>query len=147
MKKFNFRLQKVLDIRKDKEEESKIIFKKAQDEKNMAEEKLDFLKNEYNKYSRLDKECSFLERKIRHNYCTFLNFSIGEKAAEFQKKCDTLEEKRDDLRQKQMERKTVEILKDKQKYAYIKEQNLMEQKSNDEYALYAFIRNSKNRQV
>ncbi|MCY6959602.1 flagellar export protein FliJ [Clostridium brassicae] len=144
---FNFRLQKVLDIRTDKEEESKRIFKKAQDEKNKVEKRLDFLKDEYNKYSKFKKECSVVERKIRQNYCTSLHFSIGETHDELKNKSKILEEKRQDLKQKQVERKTVEILKDKQKEAYIKEQNLIEQKANDEYALYSFIRNLKNRYV
>jgi flagellar FliJ protein len=49
------------------------------------------------------------------------------------------------LKQKQIERKTVETLKDKQLKAFIKEQELIEQKSNDEFALYGFIRNIERR--
>jgi len=40
----------------------------------------------------------------------------------------------------------VEILRDKQKDKFIKEQNRIEQKTNDEFALYGFIRrNSEGR--
>lgn len=145
MQGFNFRLQRVLDIRIDKEEESKRIFKKAQDEKNKVEQKLNDFKNKYNKYSKVNASCSMVERKIRQSYCNALYFNIGEVSAELERKEIVLEEKREELKQKQMERKTVEILKDKQKEAFIKEQNLIEQKANDEFALYGYIRNLKAR--
>lgn len=145
MQGFNFRLQRVLDIRIDKEEESKRIFKKAQDEKSEVEQKLNDFKNKYNKYSKVDTSCSMLERKIRQSYCNALYFNIGEVSAELERKEILLEEKREELKQKQIERKTVEILRDKQREAFIKEQNLIEQKANDEFALYGYIRNLKDR--
>ena len=46
------------------------------------------------------------------------------------------------MKQCQVDKKTVEILKEKQKSAFLREQNLIEQKTNDEFALYAFIRNN-----
>ena len=143
MSGFNFRLQKILDIRYDKEEESKRIFKKAQDEKNIVEQKLDDLTESYNKYSKVDIRCSMVERKIRQNYCNVLHFNINETTEQLNKKTEELEVKREALKQRQIERKTVEILKDKQKQAYLKEQNLIEQNMNDEFALYGFIRNLK----
>lgn len=145
MQGFNFRLQRVLDIRIDKEEESKRIFKKAQDEKSEVEQKLNDFKNKYNKYSKVDTSCSMLERKIRQSYCNALYFNIGEVSAELKRKEILLEEKREELKQKQIERKTVEILRDKQREAFIKEQNLIEQKANDEFALYGYVRNLKAR--
>ncbi|MCY6370388.1 flagellar export protein FliJ [Clostridium ganghwense] len=144
---FKFRMQKVLDIRLDKEEESKRIFKKAQDEKNKAEQKLNDFKNKYNKYSKIDTNCSMIEKKIRQNYCNALYFNIGEITTELENKVKILDKKREELKQKQIERKTVEILRDKQRDAYIKEQKLIEQKNNDEFALYAYIRNTKNQQL
>jgi flagellar FliJ protein len=143
MSGFNFRLQKILDIRYDKEEESKRIFRKAQDEKNVVEQKLDNLTESYNKYSKVDMSCSMVERKIKQNYCNVLHFNINETTEELTQKVEELELKRDQLKQRQIERKTVEILKDKQKQAYLKEQSSIEQKANDEFALYGFIRNLK----
>lgn len=145
MQEFNFRLQRVLDIRIDKEEESKRIFKKAQDEKNEVEQKLNDFKNKYNKYSKVDTSCSMVERKIKQSYCNALYFNIGEVSAELKRKEILLEEKREELKQKQIERKTVEILRDKQRETFIKEQNLIEQKANDEFALYGYVRNLKAR--
>lgn len=145
MSGFNFRLQKILDIRYQREEESKRLFKEAQDNKNVIEKKLNELEYNYKKYSRLETNCSMVERKIRQNYCNVLHFNINETTVELSKKGEELEIKREDLRKSQIERKTVEILKDKQKQAYLKEQNLIEQKNNDEFALYGFIRNLKNK--
>lgn len=145
MSGFNFRLQKILDIRYQREEESKRLFKEAQDNKNLIEKKLNELECNYKKYSRLETNCSMVERKIRQNYCNVLHFNINETTVELSKKGEELEIKREDLRKSQIERKTVEILKDKQKQAYLKEQNLIEQKNNDEFALYGFIRNLKNK--
>ncbi|CAG7841035.1 hypothetical protein CLOHAE12215_02459 [Clostridium haemolyticum] len=143
MEKFNFRLQSLLDIRCSKEEESKIAFKEAQSAKDLTERRLENLKENHDKYSKIDFNCSSIDRKIRQNYCNVLQFNINETSVELDKRTEILEGKRQELKQRQMERKTVEILRDKQEDAYIKEQNLIEQKANDEFALYAYIRNSK----
>lgn len=140
MEKFNFKLQRLLDIRENVEEKSKIVFKKAQDEKNETENKLCNLKNSYEKYSEVRKSGNVVEQKITQAYLNSLTLCIDETSVELEKKCTFLEEKREELKQKQIERKTVEILKDKQKEKFIKEQNRIEQKNNDEFALYGFMR-------
>ncbi|APQ76371.1 flagellar export protein FliJ [Clostridium botulinum] len=145
MKGYSFRLQKLLDIREKKEEESKMKFKQAQMEKNYTEEKLFKLKNNYSKYSNINLNDSILEKKIRHSYLNSLNFCINETANELQQKLKIVEERREELKTKQVERKTVEILKEKDKLAFEKEQNMIEQRNNDEFALYAFIRNAERR--
>lgn len=143
MEQYQFRLQKLLDIRIDKEEESKRRFKEAQDEKLKVEEKLTNLKDNYNKFRELNGSESAIERKIKHVYLNAVNYSITETTEELKRKEKFLEGKREDLKQKQIDRKTVESLKEKQIEEFIKEQNLIEQKMNDEFALYAFIRNHK----
>ena len=145
MKGYSFRLQKLLDIREKKEEESKMKFKQAQMEKNHTEEKLFNLKNNYNKYNNINLNDSILEKKIRHSYLNSLNFCINETTNELQQKLRVVEERREELKIKQVERKTVEILKEKDKLAFEKEQNMIEQRNNDEFALYAFIRNTERR--
>ncbi|NFE66065.1 flagellar export protein FliJ [Clostridium sporogenes] len=145
MKGYSFRLQKLLDIREKKEEESKMKFKPAQMEKNHTEEKLFNLENNYNKYNNINLNDSILEKKIRHSYLNSLNFCINETANELQQKLRVVEERREELKTKQVERKTVEILKEKDKLAFEKEQNMIEQRNNDEFALYAFIRNTERR--
>ncbi|EJP6470932.1 flagellar export protein FliJ [Clostridium sporogenes] len=145
MKGYSFKLQKLLDIREKKEEESKMKFKQAQIEKNNTEEKLFKLKDNYDKYNSLNLNDSILEKKIRHSYLNSLNFCINETTNELQEKLSIVEKRREELKTKQVERKTVEILKEKDKLAFEKEQNMIEQKNNDEFALYAFIRNTERR--
>lgn len=120
-------------------------FKQAQMEKNNTEEKLFKLKNNYNKYNNINLNDSILEKKIRHSYLNSLNFCINETSNELQQKLKVVEERREELKTKQVERKTVEILKEKDKLAFEKKQNMIEQKNNDEFALYAFIRNTERR--
>lgn len=143
MEKFNFKLQKLLDIRKDKEEECKRIFKMAQAEKNITEEKLANLNDNYKSYSEVRSKGTVIEQKITQNYLNVLYTSINETIVVLEQKTANLENKRELLKQTQIERKTVETLREKQELLFIKNINDMEQKNNDEFALYAFIRNVK----
>ena len=56
-----------------------------------------------------------------------------------------VDKRRRDLTVKQMERKTVQTLKDKKYEAYVKEQDRVEQINLDELALYAYVRNKTSR--
>lgn len=145
MQGYKFRLQKLLDLRKEKEEESKRIFKQAQLEKEGAESKLNCLKDDYNKYRYSSQEESLVQQKLKHIYLNALNTSIAEAKVDLQEKTNTMEEKRENLKQSQVERKTVETLRDKQLEVFIKEQQLNEQKTNDEFALYGFFRTLEGR--
>lgn len=137
---YKFRLQKLLDIRKDLEEKSKLIFKEAQREKDVVENELNNLKENYNTHRNINLYESVVQQKIKQNYLNALNIAINETTQVLEDKEKILEEKREELKKCQVEKRTVEILKEKQKSAFIKEQNLIEQKNNDEFALYAFIR-------
>lgn len=141
MGQYKFKLQKLLDIRLDKEEESKRHFKEAQSDKLNVEKKLNTLKENYDKYRELTGQESVIERKIKHVYLNAINYSIAEASKELKVKEKVLEDKRQELKQKQIDRKTVESLKEKKIAEFMKEQELIEQKMNDEFALYAFIRN------
>lgn len=140
MGKFNFRLQKLLDLKFQKEEQSKLVFKKAQEEKLKVEEKLISLKNDYKRYSEVRMFGTVIEQKITHNYLEALVSCIDDTNVELGKKNEILEQKRQELVEKQIERKTVETLKEKQKINFELETKLVEQKFNDELALYGFIR-------
>jgi flagellar FliJ protein len=142
---YKFKLQKLLDIREDKEEESKRHFKEAQMEKEKIEDELTSLKGSYNKYRTSSGPGTLVQQKMKHMYLNALNNSIMETKIELEKKGIVLDEKREALKKRQIERKTVEILKEKQLQAFIKEQALIEQKANDEFALYAFIRTQERR--
>lgn len=145
MGKFNFRLQKLLDLKYQKEEQSKIVFKKAQEERLKAEEKLTSLKDNYKKYSEARVFGTVIEQKITHNYLNALVSCIDEANIELEQKEQTLEQRRKELVEKQIERKTVETLKEKQKINFELETKLVEQKFNDELALYGYIRKLERR--
>jgi flagellar FliJ protein len=137
---YKFKLQKLLDIREEKEEESKRYFREAQLEKERVESKLEELRGNYNKYRTASSNSNLVEQKLKQIYLNALNLSIVETTTELHEKNKVLDEKRNALKQRQIERKTVEILKEKQLEAFIKEQDLIEQKANDEFALYGFLR-------
>lgn len=142
---YKFPLQKLLDMRVEKEEASKRNFMKAQREKEVVELKLNEMKENYNKYNVINKNETLIEQKIKRHYLNALNTGIAQTGLELEEKNKKVEEKRLDLKQKQIDRKTVEILKDKKKEAFIKELDRKEQISNDEFALYGYIRNLERR--
>ncbi len=144
MSKYKFRLQKLLDIRIDREEESKREFQQAKRESLKVKEKLDLLKNNYEKYNNMSDFKSVIEQKITHKYLKSVIYSIDKTEIELKNKEKVVEMKRNELQKSQIDRKTVDILKEKGETAFIKEQNRIEQKANDEFALYGFIRNIQN---
>jgi flagellar protein FliJ len=146
MKSFKFKLQKLLDIRMEKEKSSIYEFKSAQVEKEGIKIKLKDLEDSYEKYNRFDiNDSSTISQKIKLQYLNALNSHIEDTNIELKDKEKILEEKRVELTKCQVARKTVEVLKDKQKANYINEQNLIEQKNNDEFALFSYIRNVERR--
>ena len=142
---FNFKLQKLLDIRIQQEEKSIVSFQKAQRDSSLAEEKLFGLQQNYNKYNREDYEETVIHKKIKRNYLSALTKHIEEAEVEVEEKEITLNKCREDLKDRQIERKTVEILKEKKYDQYLFEENQKEQKMNDEFALYGYIRFAEGR--
>ena len=67
--KFKFSLDKLLEIRKEKEEESKRLFTESQREKRIVEEKLENLKNNYNKYKGITGNEDVVYQKIKEILC------------------------------------------------------------------------------
>jgi flagellar FliJ protein len=140
MEQFKFSLQKLLEIREDKEEKSKQSFIDAQRQKRVVEAKLNELQDNYEKHRGFNKNDTLIDQKIKHNYLHAVNIGINEANKELEKKNKLVDERREKLKVDQIEKKTVEILKDKKKNEFVKEQNRIEQVRNDEFALYAFMR-------
>ena len=138
MSGYKFPLQKLLNIRIDQEEESKRVFMEAVRQKSIAEENLNVLKDSYKRYNRVEAKESIIERKIRNLYLISLKSDINDSESVLKTKQDIVEDKRDELKQKQIDRKTVEKLKEKGTEAFNNEQNSIEQKQNDEFAVYGF---------
>lgn len=140
MSNYKFKLQKLLDIRMDKEEESKRAFREAQREKELVEQRLEALNDNYKKYSGINTKGTLIEQKIKQNYLHALSESINYTTKELVDINEQVEIKREDLKHKQIDRKTVEVLKEKKRIEFMREQDFIEQKINDEFALYGFIR-------
>lgn len=140
-KKFKFGLDKLLEIRKAKEEESKRQFTESQREKRKIEEKLEELNKNYNKYKGISPNEDIVYQKLKRYYIQGLQNGIKSNEKDLAMKNQEVDKNRRDLMVKQMERKTVQTLKDKKFEAYVKEQDRVEQINLDELALYAYVRN------
>lgn len=140
MKKYEFKLQKLLDIREDQEDKSKMEFQKAKEDSMKVKEKLDSMKYSYDKYKDLSRVKNSIQQKITHIYLKSLTGSIDAAEREFQNKQKIVEVKREEMKKRQIDRKTVDILKEKDKTAFMRFENRIEQNQNDEFALYGFIR-------
>lgn len=138
--KFKFGLEKLLEIRIENEEKSKRQFNKIQREKQETEVKLTNLKENYEKYSGINKGESLVYQKIKRNYLFAVDKSIVETEKNLISKNKELEIRRNDLIKRQVDRKTVDILKDRQYTEFVKEEERKEQILNDELALYAYMR-------
>ncbi len=112
-KNFKFRLQKVLDLKVKDEEEIKMEFAKIQQKKIDIETNLENLESNYSKYSISKNNDSIQNQKITINYLLALNNSIMDLSEELDKSTNELEKARKQLISKQIERKSLEKLKEK----------------------------------
>lgn len=141
--RYRFSLQKLLEIREEKEEESKRLFTETKNRKIATENELKELRELYENYKGIKPGETVIYQKIKRQYLKALEFGIKEKEKELELREKELEQRRLDLKEKQIERKTVSKLKEKQYESYQKEQNRIEQLNNDEFALYGYMKNLK----
>ena len=146
MSNFKFKLQKLLDIRITEEEESKLLYSQAQNKKNIVEKKLIELENSYKKYSDMSIAKDTITQKITMNYLSHLNVSIKETLKELEEKEVEVENAKKDFIDKRIKRRSLEVLKENQILEMQKEEERLEQISNDEFALYSYIRKTSNLQ-
>ncbi|MBN7573043.1 flagellar export protein FliJ [Clostridium sp. 2-1] len=142
--RFKFGLEKLLEMRMEKEEESKRLFTESQREKKKIEEKLEELKANYQKYNGISPNEDVVYQKLKRYYIQGVQSGIKSAEKDLAVKNQEIENRRKDLTAKQMERKTVQTLKEKKYSEYVKEQDRIEQINIDELALYAYVRNQKN---
>ena len=144
MSNFKFKLQKLLDIRVNEEEESKLFYSKAQNQKNIVENKLHELENNYKKYSDISRAKDTISQKITMNYLSYLNTTIKDTEKELEAKEIELEKAKKDFIDKRIKRRSLEVLKENKILGIKKEEERLEQISNDEFALYGYIRKTSN---
>ena len=114
MSNFKFKLQKLLDIRVNEEEES---ISRAKDT---------------------------ISQKITMNYLSYLNTTIKDTEKELEAKEIELEKAKKDFIDKRIKRRSLEVLKENKILEIKKEEERLEQISNDEFALYGYIRKTSN---
>ena len=133
MSNFKFKLQKLLDIRVNEEEESKLFYSKAQNQKNIVENKLHELENNYKKYSDISRAKDTISQKITMNYLSYLNTTIKDTEKELEAKEIELEKAKKDFIDKRIKRRSLEVLKENKILEIKKEEERLEQISNDEF--------------
>lgn len=141
--RFKFRLDKLLEIRMQKEEECKREFNESQRQKKTIENKLQELNDNYDKYRGIKPNEDVVYQKLKRYYLKGLETGMKETEKALNKKTIEVENKRRELKEKQVDRKIVETLKDKKYENYVKGQNRVEQITIDEIALYSYMRKEK----
>lgn len=144
MKKIKFKLQKLLDIKIKEEDESKLIYTNAQNEKRAVENNLKDLEQRYEEYSDIGRVEGAINQKITINYLTSLTQSIHMTNKKLEEKEIIVNKAKEEFINKQIKRKTLETLKENEISRIRKEEERIEQITNDEFALYAYIRNNVN---
>lgn len=142
MSRFKFKLQKLLDIKIKDEEESKLRYTQAQNQKKIIENNLRNLEMNYKKYSDISKAQDTVTQKITINYLSSLTQSIKVTNEQLEKEEVKVAKAKDDFIEKQIKRKSLETLKENEMLRLKKEEERIEQITNDEFALYAYIRNN-----
>lgn len=142
---YKFSLQKLLEMREEKEEESKRKFSESKKEKIKTENELQSMKDDFDRYKGIKPGEDVIYQKIKRRYLVALEVGIKNKEKELIAKERDLELRRLDLKEKQIDRKTVSKLKEKDYAKFVKEQNRIEQINNDEFALYGYMRKLEGR--
>lgn len=131
----------MLDIRVKNEDESKVKYSKAQSEKRAVEKELEDLKLSYQKYSDTIDIEDGVGRSIVSNYLSFVSNMIEKTDNELKEKEVLVNEARLELLNNQIERKSIEKLKENKYKLHKKEVDQKEQAINDEFGIYSYFRN------
>ena len=112
--------------------------------KKIVENKLHELENNYKKYSDISRAKDTISQKITMNYLSYLNTTIKDTEKELKAKEIELEKAKKDFIDKRIKRRSLEVLKENKILEIKKEEERLEQISNDEFALYGYIRKTSN---
>ncbi|NLE02352.1 MAG: flagellar export protein FliJ [Fibrobacter sp.] len=148
MKKFNFTLQSLLDIRLRKEDEIKLMLAKKINQiqqsfaiQNEIHDKLRDLQETEKKRRKETENVSLLKASVAYR------FKLKADLIEIVRKIDTLKNEADNIRAKLTEatkqRRAIEILKENKFSEWKKEQNDLEQKFIDDISQQSFIRKTR----
>lgn len=142
MKSFVFRLQKVLDYRMGVEDEKKQAFIKARLDYLREKDILDYLHEKlegcYNDVT--EKESSIFAYIAKYNYMTFLEEKKEDQVKKVQVYEEEMNKKKYEFTESQRDRKVIDKLKENALMEYRTSLDRLEQKQNDEFALYGYMR-------
>ena len=110
---FKFSLEKLLEMRKTREEEGKKLFNNSQQELQKSINKLNDLNDKYKQYNGIAAGETVIYQKLKKNYLIALNKGIEQTEIEIEKKQKEVDYRREQLKVRQIERKTVDILREK----------------------------------
>ncbi|EQK43622.1 flagellar export protein FliJ [[Clostridium] bifermentans ATCC 638] len=144
MTNYKFKLQKLLDIKIKEEEESKLEYTKAQNDKKTLEDNIKKLGCSYKKYAQFEESEDTISQKVRLNYLHSISQTIEQSNKILVEKEKIVVEAKDKFIERQIDRKSLETLKENKFIKIRKEEARKEQIENDEFALYAYMRNKKN---
>ena len=137
---FKFSLEKLLEMRKTREEEGKKLFNNSQQELQKSINKLNDLNDKYKQYNGIVAGETVIYQKLKKNYLIALNKGIEQTEIEIEKKQKEVDYRREQLKVRQIERKTVDILREKRFNQFMADEKRKEEIANDEFALYAHMR-------
>ena len=134
---FRFKMQKVLDYREQREEEAKVRLATAQRRHQEARERLEQLQAELRRsQDRLCDEAMMdaAERWLLEQYVKGLRGDEAAASLQVRMLAQMVEEARNLLAARAIDKKLLDKLKERQKQYYAREEQLKEQRFNDEIA-------------
>jgi flagellar export protein FliJ len=142
MGRFIFRLQKVLDHRAQIEDEKKQFFMKARIEYMREKAKLETLQNELRELNlkTTPPQSDVFIYIARYNYKTLLEERIEDQVIKVDLYEEEMNKKKAEFNESRKDRKVVDKLREKALANYNAEADALEQKQNDEFALYGHMR-------
>lgn len=142
---FKFKLEKVLELKIQKENEYMIIHSKILNRKIKIETEIENLENKYKEYlNTQQEETDILKKKITYNYTSSLYRSVLLLKEELENIEDEYQKSLTILTNLQVERKALEKLKEKHYKKYLRDLETSEDDLNDEFATQTYFKNLKN---
>jgi len=144
MARFAFRLQKVLEHRQRIEDDNKILFAKSRQVYLSEKEKLQMLykKLEESRTDKVEKSTGIFTYIAKYNYMLLLEKRIEEQTKRVKACENDMLIKKNKLEESRKSRKVIDKLKENTYKQYMRNMERLEQKQNDEFALYGYMRNS-----
>jgi flagellar FliJ protein len=139
---FVFRLQKVLDHRSRIEENKKQVFAKSRIQYLNEKEKLDILNDTLKGFYSRDgqKNTSAFSYIAAYNYSTLMEERIEDQEKVVSVCEEDMNKKKDEFNVSRKDRKIIDKLKENALQEYNADIEKREQKMNDEFALYKYVR-------